>query len=272
MKTGNLSFGENKKLLIMGILNVTPDSFSDGGLYMDTDEAVSHALLLGEQGADIIDIGGESTRPGFTPVSADEELTRVIPVIMRLRELTDIPLSIDTTKASVAEEALKLGCSLVNDISGAFNIDLARIISSFNASLCITHNSTVDMTAFRIDPDTCVNDINQSLKSVADSYIAEGVNKDNIIIDPGIGFTKSNEVSAYILQHLSDFGFDGYPRLLGCSGKSVFKDMFGFKPDERGEAGLCATLAAYRAEYDIVRVHDVASHRRFLTAALSLLC
>ena len=241
-----------KKTYVMGILNVTPDSFSDGGSYPDVESAVSKALDMAGEGADIIDIGGESTRPGYAPVASEEEIRRVIPVIRRLKAELDIPVSIDTMKAATAEAALQAGADIVNDIWGLQrDREMARVAAKYDAGVIIMHNK--DESVY----DDIMADI---LKFLRDSVkIAEnaGIPGPNIAVDPGIGFGKNLAQNFEVMRNLEQLRFLGLPILLGTSRKSMIGRVLGLPVEERLE-GTAATITLGIAKgADIVRVHDV---------------
>ena len=237
---------------IMGILNVTPDSFSDGGSYINVDAALKHALEMINEGAAIIDIGGESTRPGSTPVSADEEMNRVIPVIKALRNVSDIPVSIDTYRAETAEEALKSGADLINDIWGLRydRGEMAKVIADYRVPCVLMHN--------RQEPKDMRSDLKESL-AIAE---AAGIDRDKIILDPGIGFGKTYEHNLIILNNLEFFNELGYPMLLGCSRKSVIGNALSLPVEERLEGTIVTSVLAAQAHYPFIRVHDVRENKR----------
>ena len=246
-------FKYGKKTYIMGILNVTPDSFSDGGNYTDVNIAIKHAKEMRDQGADIIDVGGESTRPGHKFVSSEEEIKRIVPVIKSLKKEVHIPLSIDTYKADVAEEALKLGVDMVNDVWGlTYDDDMADVIGKYDASVCIMHNQN----GTKYDQDIMEN-IKEFLQNSIDKALKAGVKKENIVLDPGIGFGKTFEQNVEVLKRLNELHDLGYPILLGTSRKSVLGNIVGGEPKERVEATVATTVCGIRDGVDIVRVHDV---------------
>ena len=246
-------FDYNKRTYIMGILNVTPDSFSDGGKFNSIDEALKHAIKMVEEGADIIDLGGESTRPGHSYVDADEELRRVIPVIKKLKEELDTPISVDTYKAKVADESLKLGVEMINDVWGLTkDKDMASVIAKHNAYVCIMHNQ--DGTEYDKD---IIESIKEFLLESVDIAIEAGIDKNKIFLDPGIGFGKTFEQNLEVLKRLNELQDLGYPILLGTSRKSVLGNIVGGEPKERVEATVATTVSGIRDGVDIVRVHDV---------------
>ena len=246
--------------LIMGILNVTPDSFSDGGLYNDVDRATRRALFMESEGADIIDIGGESTRPGADPVDLDTELNRVIPVIKSIRERSNIPISIDTYKSKVAEEALRKGANIINDISGlTFDKNMVKVAKNFDVPVIIMHikGSPKNMQKNPYYSDV-VNEIMQFFKKQIDFAIDSGISEKNIIIDPGIGFGKTLEHNLIILARLEKFKELGFPILIGVSRKSFIGNICGIaNPEERLYGTLGAVSVSTLLGVDIIRVHDV---------------
>lgn len=246
-------FEYGKKTYIMGILNVTPDSFSDGGSYTNVEIAVKHAKKMVEEGADIIDVGGESTRPGHKFVSIEEEIKRISPVIKTLKKNINIPISIDTYKSQVAEEALKLGVDMVNDVWGlTYDEDMANVIGKYDASVCIMHNQ--EGTDYDKD---IIESIKEFLQNSIDKAIKAGVKKEKIVLDPGIGFGKTFEQNLEVLRRLNELKSLGYPILLGTSRKSVLGNIVGGEPKDRIEATVATTVSGIRDGVEIVRVHDV---------------
>ena len=246
-------FEYGKKTYIMGILNVTPDSFSDGGSYTNIESAVKHAKEMIEEGADIIDVGGESTRPGHKFVSDEEEINRVTPIIKILKNEIHVPISIDTYKSKVAEEALKLGVDMVNDVWGlTYDEDMANIIGKYDASVCIMHNQ--EGTDYEKDIMESIKDF---LQNSIDIALKAGIKKEKIVLDPGIGFGKTSEQNLEVLRRLNELETLGYPILLGTSRKSVLGNIVGCEPKERVEATVATTVCGIRDGVDIVRVHDV---------------
>ncbi len=219
-------FDYGKRTYIMGILNVTPDSFSDGGDFNNLDIAIQHAKDMVDQGADIIDLGGESTRPGHSYVDSDEELRRVIPVIKKLKQELDIPISIDTYKADVAEEALKLGVTMVNDVWGLRkDKNMASVIGKYDAEVCIMHNQ--DGTNYDKDIMESIKDF---FKVSIEMAMSCGVKKEKIVLDPGVGFGKDFEQNIEVLRRLNELKDLGYPILLGTSRKSVIGKVLPVEP------------------------------------------
>ncbi|GAQ94790.1 dihydropteroate synthase [Thermodesulfovibrio aggregans] len=260
LKFHNFEFNFLKKTYIMGILNVTPDSFFDGGRYFNLQKAVDHAFRLIDEGADILDIGGESTRPGAEPVSIDEELRRVIPVIEALTKRISIPISIDTYKARVAEEAIQAGATIVNDISGLrFDPEMPSVVSKYRVPVVIMHikGTPKDMQK---NPhyEALIPEIIEYLRKSIVIAKQAGVDENMIIIDPGIGFGKLPEHNLQIIKNLREFSNLGKPILIGVSRKSfIGKILNDAPPDERLEGTAAAVAASVLNGANIVRVHDV---------------
>lgn len=258
MKIGVKNFDLGKRTIIMGILNLTPDSFSDGGEFNSIGNALRQVEKLIKEGADIIDIGGESTRPNHTPVTEEEEIRRVIPIIKAIREKYDIPLSIDTYKGKVAEEAIKVGVNLINDVWGLKKDSyMAKVAGKYNIPCCIMHN--------REDSnynDDIINVMKKDLRQSIDLAIENGLSKENIILDPGIGFAKSYEDNLDVLNRLEELRDLGYPILLGTSRKSVIGNTLNLPPKERLEGTLATTALGIVKGCDFIRVHDVLENKR----------
>ncbi len=254
-----------ERTLVMGILNVTPDSFYDGGRYAQPELAVQRALQMVEEGADIIDIGGESTRPGSQPVPAEEELRRVLPVIQAIRQRVDVPISIDTTKSHVAEQALQAGACMVNDISGlGFDPRMAEVVARTGALCCIMHIQGTPQT-MQTNPqyDDVVRDISAYFEERLGLAERAGIPRENIWLDPGIGFGKTVEHNLQILRRLREFAAFGLPILIGTSRKSFIGRVLGDLPPEDRLEGTAATVAvAIMNGANAVRVHDVRAMAR----------
>lgn len=258
MKIGNREFEIGKRTYIMGILNVTPDSFSDGGKYNDIDLAIKRAEKMIKDGVDIIDIGGESTRPNYTKVGEEEEINRVVPIIKALKEKFDIPISIDTYKAKVAEEAIKAGADLINDIWGfKKDKDMAHVAAKYNVPCCIMHNRH-DNEYGKDIIETMKLDIKECIKIALDA----GVKRENIILDPGIGFAKDYEQNLEVLNRLDEFCNMDYPVLLGTSRKSVIGTTLNLPTDERLEGTLATTTLGIIKGCEFIRIHDVLENKR----------
>lgn len=257
MKIGHKEFSFYNHSYIMGILNVTPDSFSDGGRFVLIDEARRQVRKMIEEGADIIDIGGESTRPGHEEVSEEEEISRVVPVIKMIAEEFDTVVSIDTSKAAVADAAIKAGAHMVNDVWGLKkDSNMAHVIAKHHVPVCIMHNRENDVYKDLIMD--IVMDLGVSIKIAMD----QGIQRDKIIIDPGIGFAKSVEENLLIMRDLKVFNQLGYPLLLGTSRKSMIGKTLDLPVGERLEGTLATTVLGVQAGAAIFRVHDVAANRR----------
>ena len=259
---------------IMGILNVTPDSFTDGGRYLDTDAAVRHARDMAAGGADIIDIGGESTRPGSEPVTEDEELARVIPVISLLAKEIETPLSVDTYKSRVAEKALQAGASLVNDISGLrFSPDMAKVVADHGAALAIMH---IKGTPRNMQKDPVYADVVSEVMAYLDEGIElavqAGVDREQVLIDPGIGFGKTLAHNLMLLDRLNEFRALGRPILLGTSRKSFIAAVLGDQSLDARTEGTAATVAlGIERGARVLRVHDVRQMARVAGMADAIL-
>jgi dihydropteroate synthase len=244
---------------VMGVLNVTPDSFSDGGRYYETDEAVEHGLQMARDGADIIDVGGESTRPFSQKLSVREEIDRVIPVIGALRDLLSIPISIDTYKSEVAREALRAGASIINDISALrFDPQMASVVAQGDGPLILMHmKGTPENMQVNPSYDDLISEISRFLKGAIERSVAAGVREELILVDPGIGFGKTFEHNLRIIRELSRFRSLGRPVLLGTSNKAFIGHILQKGINER-ETGTMATVAAgVMNGAQVVRVHNV---------------
>ena len=260
------------RVLIMGILNVTPDSFSDGGRFLSPDAAVKRALIMEKEGADIIDVGGESSRPGAEPVPVEEELRRVIPVLERLRGKLRIPISIDTTKAEVAEAALRAGASIVNDISALrFDPAMASVVAEFGAGLVLMHMLGTPKTMQQAPHyEDVVREVRDFLAERALYAQSQGIPREAIAVDPGIGFGKTVEHNLELLRRLPELVELGFPVLVGPSRKSFIGAILGLGVEERLEGTLAACAVAVVRGADILRVHDVREVRRAADLALHL--
>ena len=250
----------------MGILNLTPDSFSDGGLFMDVDKAVEQALILEKDGADIIDIGGESTRPGSESIDVHEELLRVLPVIEKLRKQTEIVISIDTYKAPVADKALKTGANIINDISGlTFDEQMAAVSVKHNAWVVIMHikGTPKDMQINPIYEDL-IKELKEYFITRISYAVAMGIPRENIIVDPGIGFGKRWRDNFILIRELHVFKELGLPVLVGPSKKSFIGLALDLPVDDRLEGTAAAVTASVLNGADIIRVHDVKAMSRVI--------
>jgi dihydropteroate synthase len=252
---------------LMGILNVTPDSFSDGGAFFDQTDAILHAFQMVKDGADIIDVGGESTRPGAEHVTMEEETKRVVPVIQKLRQRTKIPISVDTYKAKAAAEALKAGANIVNDITGLHaDPEIAEVIARAGASVVVMHmkGTPKDM---QINPvyDDLVGEVYGYLAGAVEMARSKGINQ--IMVDPGIGFGKTADHNLELINRLSEFRKLGVPVLIGVSRKSFIGKILDTPVESRLEGTAAAVTASILRGADIVRVHDVREMRRVAMVA-----
>ncbi len=261
-----------RRTVVMGIVNVTPDSFSDGGKYFDPSRAVAHGEQMARDGADIVDIGGESTRPGARPVSADEEISRVLPVIRGLRAKISLPISIDTTKSEVARAALDEGADVVNDISAlGFDPAMAPLVAREKAPIVLMHIQGTPRT-MQQNPfyENVVEEVKEFLRRRVQFALAAGVEADKIIVDPGIGFGKNIEHNLALLRGLGALADLGRPILVGTSRKTFIGKLLDAAPEERLEGSLAAAVAAALAGANIVRVHDVKEAARAVRVADAL--
>ncbi|HET7628835.1 MAG TPA: dihydropteroate synthase [Bacillales bacterium] len=260
LRCGNHQLNLAEKTHVMGILNVTPDSFSDGGRFVEADKAVSHAMQMEKDGADIIDVGGESTRPGHTPVSLEEEIRRVVPVIKEVSSRINVPVSIDTYKAETARRAIEAGASIINDVWGAkADPEMAPVAAHYNVPIILMHN--------RKDPQygDLMKDILADLTESIEIVMRAGVKQENIILDPGIGFAKTYEQNLEVMDRLEEITSFGYPVLLGTSRKSMIAKALSLPKDERVEGTGATVCFAVGKGCQIVRVHDVLPIKRMTT-------
>lgn len=265
MRIGTHEFDVKNQTYIMGILNVTPDSFSDGGKFHGIDAALKRAEQMKREGAAILDIGGESTRPGYTPVSAEEEMERVLPVISAIKQRLDIPISVDTYKSTVAKAAILEGADLINDIWGLkHDEDMASVIAQSQVACCLMHN--------RLDMEykNFMTDLLADLEESVGIAHKAGIVEDKIILDPGVGFAKNYEQNIEVLRHLDKVKTLGYPVLLGASRKSVIGLTLDLPSDKRLEGTLATTVAAVQMGCSFVRVHDIKENYRALQMAQAI--
>jgi dihydropteroate synthase len=258
----------------MGVVNVTPDSFSDGGLYLDVDAAVAHGEKLARDGAAIVDVGGESTRPGAEPVAEGEELERVVPVVERLAAGDGITVSIDTRKAAVAEQALQAGARIVNDVS-AFRHEpaIAGLVASAGAGCCLMHMLGGDPRTMQAEPryDDVVSDVKAFLEERLAFAVEEGVPEERVWLDPGIGFGKTVEHNLELLRRLDEIVAIGRPVAIGTSRKNFLGKITGREPADRVAATIATNVLALERGASIFRVHDVREAVDALTVAASTL-
>jgi dihydropteroate synthase len=253
----------------MGILNVTPDSFSDGGLYRSRDAALRRAEEMVREGAGMLDVGAESTRPGAVAVSAGQELERLLPVLEALRQAVPVPVSVDTRKAEVAREALAAGAELVNDISALDDPEMARVVAETGAGLVLMHMRGTPET-MQLDPryDDVVGEVGEELRVGLDRAVAAGIDPERIVVDPGIGFAKTGAHNLELLSRLSELGSLGRPVLLGVSRKAFIGALLGGAgPTERAVGTAAACVVGLLQGARIFRVHDVRVVREALAVA-----
>lgn len=266
MKIGDREFQTQGHTYVMGILNVTPDSFSDGGRWNEKDKALRHVEEMVAQGADVIDVGGESTRPGYTLISDEEEISRVVPMIEAIKERFDVPLSLDTYKSAVAQAGIQAGADLINDIWGLkYDDKMAAVIAKSGLPCCLMHNrKNADYQDFMQD---VAADLAETIRLAENAGIAD----EKIIIDPGVGFAKSYEQNLEIINCLEELNMFGYPLLLGCSRKSVIGLTLDLPADQRIEGTLVTTVMGVLKGCMFVRVHDVLENVRAIKMAEAIL-
>lgn len=266
MRIGNREFDTKNKTYIMGILNVTPDSFSDGGKYNHLDAALFHTEEMLRDGADIIDIGGESTRPGHTVITDEKEIARVTPVIQAVKSRFDVPVSIDTYKGKVTEAALQAGADLVNDIWG-FKHDkkVADLTAKYGAACCLMHNR--HEAVYENFLDDMVRDMEECVRIAREA----GVGDDRIILDPGVGFGKTYEMNLEAIHHVDVLHRLGFPILLGTSRKSVIGLTLNLPADQRVEGTMVTTVIGVMKGCAFVRVHDIKENKRAIQMTEAIL-
>ena len=266
MKIGTRDFDLKNRTYVMGILNVTPDSFSDGGKFNAPDAALRHAEEMIADGADILDIGGESTRPGYTKISDEEEIARTAPVIELLKKHFDVPISIDTYKSNVAKAAVAAGADLINDIWGLkYDEKMAAVIAQTGVACCLMHNRD------NMDYQNFICDMKADLKETIALAKAAGIPDDKIMLDPGVGFAKTYEQNLEAIRRLEELKELGYPILLGTSRKSVIGLTLDLPATERVEGTLVTTVMAVEQGCSFVRVHDVKENVRAIKMAEAIL-
>ena len=266
MIIGNHEFDTGNRCYIVGILNLTPDSFSDGGKWNTSDAALRHVEDMIADGADMIDIGGESSRPGHTAITARQEMDRILPVIEALRGHFGVPLSIDTCKSGVADAALRAGADLVNDIWGLRkDPEMGSVIARAGAACCLVHNrKQIDYTDF-------LPDILSDLRESAGIALKAGIAEDKLILDPGIGFAKSLGMDLEAINRLDEIRSLGYPVLLGASRKSFIGRTLGLPETERVEGSLAAAIIGIMRGCSFIRVHDVRGTKRAVMMAEAII-
>ena len=266
MRIGNREFDTKNETYIMGILNVTPDSFSDGGKFNHMDAALAHTEQMIRDGADIIDIGGESTRPGHTVISDEEEIARVTPVIEAVKSHFDVPVSIDTYKGNVAEAALQAGADLVNDIWGfKFDYKTAEVTARYHAACCLMHNRNEAIY------QNFLEDMVADMKECVAIAHTAGVPDDKIMLDPGVGFGKTYEQNLEAINHVDVLQELGLPILLGTSRKSVIGNTLDLPVDQRVEGTLATTVIGMLRGCSFVRVHDIKENHRIIQMTKAIL-
>ncbi len=265
MRIGNRTFRVSERTYVMGILNVTPDSFSDGGRYNSADAALRQAERMVGQGVDLIDVGGESTRPGYQKISEEEEIQRTAQIIQRIKDRIDIPVSIDTYKGKVAKAALQAGADMVNDIWGLkYDAEMAKVIASSGVPCCLMHNR--DNTEYHNFMEDVKAELGEALAIARNAGIA----KDKILLDPGVGFGKTYEQNLEIIYRLGELRELGFPLLLGASRKSVIGITLDLPVTERLEGTLVTTVLGVAAGCAFVRVHDVLENKRAIKMAQAI--
>lgn len=266
MKIGSREFQFGERTYVMGILNVTPDSFSDGGNYYDMADALKQAEKMIEEGVDIIDIGGESTRPNYKKISDEEEIRRVVPIIQEVKKHFEIPISIDTYKSMVAKEAILAGADLVNDIWGLkYDLNMAEVIKHGEVAVCIMHNR--EDTNYQNFLSEVMDDLKQSVQIALEADIDPG----KIILDPGVGFAKTYEMNLAVIRNLEVFQQLDLPILLGTSRKSVIGLALELPITERDEGTLATSVMAVMKGCQFVRVHDVKKNIRAIKMTEAIL-
>lgn len=265
MQIGIRKFDVENCTYIMGILNVTPDSFSDGGRFNSLDRAMQHAQQMIDEGVDIIDVGGESTRPGYTLLSDEEEISRIVPVIEKLKANFDVPVSLDTYKGKVAQAGIAVGADLINDIWGLKYDDiLAKVIAENDVACCLMHNR--DNTDYEDFLAGVIDDMRETVEIARSA----GIKDEKIILDPGIGFGKTYEQNLIMLNNLNVLDKFGYSLLLGASRKSVIGNALNLPVSERLEGTIATSVLAVMSGYAFVRVHDVKENKRAVEMALAV--
>lgn len=267
MKIGNREFNLDERTYIMGILNVTPDSFSDGGKYNNLTEALKHAEQMVIEGVDIIDVGGESSRPNYIHISDEEEIERIVPIIKELKRHYNVPISIDTYKSKVADAALAAGADLINDIWGLkADANMAKIISKCDVPACIMHNRKEAIY------QNFIVDVMLDIQDSIDIGLAAGIKRDKLIIDPGIGFAKTYEMNLIIMNRLEELQQFGLPILLGTSKKSMIGLTLDEPVENRVEGTIATSVMGVIKGCNFVRVHDVLANLRAIKMTEAILC
>ena len=274
MKIGKKFFDlDSDRSLIMGILNVTPDSFSDGGKYLDVDSALFQTEKMIRDGADIIDVGGESTRPGYTKISCWDEIDRVTPVIRAIKERFNVPVSVDTYKWEVAEAAIECGVDMINDIWGLDYYEdpehrMAQVVAAAEIPVCIMHNKSDRIIS--MDRESFEREIIEDMRKRIKIASENGIYDWNIILDPGVGFAKNFEENMWCISLIRELKNLGYPVLLGISNKSIIGNITGLEVDQRKEGTIALNVLGRKFGGKIFRVHDVLANKRALAVADSI--
>lgn len=262
LQIGTKIFDVQKHTYVMGILNLTPDSFSDGGKWSDWDKALYRVEEMLEEGMDILDVGGESTRPGYTVLPAEEEISRVVPVVEAIKSRFEVPVSLDTYKAEVAQAGIKAGADLINDIWGLKKDKaMVKVIADSGVACCLMHNRK------EADYQELIPDMQRDMQESIELALAAGISKEKIILDPGIGFGKAYVDNMEVLRCMEVFRELGYPLLLGASRKSVIGLTLDLPVEERLEGTLVTTVMAALKGYAFVRVHDIKENVRAIRMA-----
>lgn len=266
MKIGNRVFENSNKTYVMGILNITPDSFSDGGKWTDIDRALFRVEEMIREGMDILDIGGESTRPGYTLLSEEEEIDRVVPVIREVKARFNVPISLDTYKAKVAQAGVDAGVDMINDIWGLqYEESMAEVIAKSGLPCCLMHNRK------NTEYENFIQDVAADLAHTLHLAEAAGIASEKIILDPGVGFAKTYEQNLQIINSLEELHVFGCPLLLGCSRKSVIGLTLDLPADDRVEGTLTTTVIGVLKGCSFVRVHDIKENVRAIRMAEAIL-
>ena len=254
----NKHFYDLKRPLVMGILNITPDSFSDGGKYLDVNEALKHTEKMIEEGVDIIDIGGESSRPGSDPVSADEELKRIAPIIEGIKKISDIAISVDTYKPEVMKEVIDMDVAMINDIHALQKPSAIDMIKKSNVGICLMHMQGNPKT-MQLNPTykNVVSEVKSFLEERANLLMNEGIDKSRVILDPGFGFGKTFEHNIELLQNIESFQSLNLPILVGLSRKSFIRKILNGDHDDHLSGSISAAVLSAVKGAKILRVHDV---------------
>lgn len=259
MKIGRKEFDVKQRTHVMGILNVTPDSFSDGGSYVTMESALRRADEMIKQGAEILDVGGESTRPGYLVVSVSEEIERVCPVIEKIKETFDIPISLDTYKGAVAKAGIAAGADMINDIWGLqYDSEMGQVVAESKVPYCLMHNRKENVAAWGL------SDFIMQMKEDMQRALSQGIKKEQLLYDPGIGFAKTQEQNLLVIGNLDKYNKEQIPILLGTSRKSVIGYVLDLPLEQRLEGTLATTAEAVFSKTAFVRVHDVKENVRFI--------